>query len=597
VNFIMIFDILLFQRFPENRPGRDFMTGFLKRHPTLSVRKASMIKRSRAAVRREDVESFFENYKKVAEGVPPENVINYDETNLQENPGAKKGIFRRGSKYPEEVRDSSKTAISLMLAGTAAGKLLEPYVIYRAQYLYPSWCARGPKGAVYTSTPRGWIDIYSFTDWFKKVLLPYAKRCTGKVVIVGDNCSSHFSAEVFDLCKENRIEFVCLPANSTHMMQPLDVCFFSEMKKNWRAQLKEYGNQDPTAKLLEKKEFPRMLKELLDSLDPGKLLPIAFAKCGISPINSTKVTERIPSAVSSQEAATHLDQALIERLEVRRFGEGNRRRPRGKKLPAGQSYTHVEENSDDTDTEEAVENNSNSEEEDEDDEEDEEEEEEVEEDVDDVREAVSVRRQKQVTGTGKAVVQKRAVDVESQAVVGGQDEGVSDDDHDTLLDADDNGAGRPDEGIVVAVYQGTWYLAEVARNQTGVEENYTKLRYMQRVLNNCFMWGKEDVLDTVNTDILLKNLVIEPVNNRGHWKLRKNDTKKVESMMVVVFCFLLPLPPLSLSPLLSPPSYLDTIKVQYRYHRINLSNFKNTSDGKKCGDTGIHICQVPVPYQ
>ncbi len=35
----------------------------------------------------------FDNYKKVAAGVPAENVFNYDETNLQENPGKLKKIF------------------------------------------------------------------------------------------------------------------------------------------------------------------------------------------------------------------------------------------------------------------------------------------------------------------------------------------------------------------------------------------------------------------------------------------------------------------------------------------------------------------------
>ncbi len=37
-------------RFPENKPGPDFIKGFLKRHPNLSVRTANMIKRSRAGL-------------------------------------------------------------------------------------------------------------------------------------------------------------------------------------------------------------------------------------------------------------------------------------------------------------------------------------------------------------------------------------------------------------------------------------------------------------------------------------------------------------------------------------------------------------------
>jgi hypothetical protein len=77
----------------NNLPGPDFVRGFLKRHPRLTVRTVGLIKRSRAAVSQEDVNRFFDNYEKVAAGVPAENVFNYDETNLQENPGKLKKKF------------------------------------------------------------------------------------------------------------------------------------------------------------------------------------------------------------------------------------------------------------------------------------------------------------------------------------------------------------------------------------------------------------------------------------------------------------------------------------------------------------------------
>jgi hypothetical protein len=69
--------------------------------------------------------------------------------------------------------------------------------------------------------------------------------------------------EVISLCASNNIEFVCLPPNSTHILQPLDVGIFGPMKQAWRAQLKSYSAKDPTAKLLNKSEFPGMLKAVL----------------------------------------------------------------------------------------------------------------------------------------------------------------------------------------------------------------------------------------------------------------------------------------------------------------------------------------------
>jgi hypothetical protein len=74
-------------RFVNNLPGPDFVRGFLKRHPQLTVRTANLIKRGRAALTQEEVNQFFDRYEKAVEGIPPENMFNYDETNLRDNPG------------------------------------------------------------------------------------------------------------------------------------------------------------------------------------------------------------------------------------------------------------------------------------------------------------------------------------------------------------------------------------------------------------------------------------------------------------------------------------------------------------------------------
>lgn len=55
--------------------------------------------------------------------------MNFDETNLSDDPGWKKVITRRGTKYPKRVINSSKSATSLMYAALADEKVLPPYVV------------------------------------------------------------------------------------------------------------------------------------------------------------------------------------------------------------------------------------------------------------------------------------------------------------------------------------------------------------------------------------------------------------------------------------------------------------------------------------
>ena len=104
-------------RWFDNYPGEDWAYGFVKRRKDLSNRMSNLIKRSRAALSREQVKEFVENYTRVAADIPPSNVFNYDETNLTEDPGAKKALYRPGVKYAEKVSNHSKSCSFGQLMG------------------------------------------------------------------------------------------------------------------------------------------------------------------------------------------------------------------------------------------------------------------------------------------------------------------------------------------------------------------------------------------------------------------------------------------------------------------------------------------------
>lgn len=83
--------------FKDNFPGPDWAENFLKRHQSeLRERKASNISRSRAEVSAEAINSYFDELKQSLKDVPPENIFNYDESAMTDNPGSKKMIFKRG---------------------------------------------------------------------------------------------------------------------------------------------------------------------------------------------------------------------------------------------------------------------------------------------------------------------------------------------------------------------------------------------------------------------------------------------------------------------------------------------------------------------
>ena len=299
-------------RFKDNKPNNDFVFHFKHRHPELTERFAGNIKRSRAAVSHAVINDFFDNLEKELEGFSADDIYNYDETNLSDDPGRKKCLMKRGTKYPERIMNHSKASTSIMFCGNAAGEMLPVYVVYKAENIYNGWMVGGPEKARYSCSKSGWFDGNTFEDWFKTIFLPVARR-KEKTALIGDNLSSHFSDEVLDLCKRHNVKFICLPPNSTDKIQPLDVAYFRSLKCNWRKILNDFKERNKGAGTVPKTKFPKLLSELLIAVKPD-ILCSGFKKCGIYPLDRHIVLQRIPNDEASKTANKDIDACLIDLL-------------------------------------------------------------------------------------------------------------------------------------------------------------------------------------------------------------------------------------------------------------------------------------------
>lgn len=322
----------------NNKPGLDFIKKFAQRNK-LTTRLASNIKRQRAAVGKEQLQEFFENIRDILEYASPENVYNYDETNITDDPGSKKVLVPRGTKRVERVQEHSRTSISIMVCGSANGDLLPPMVVYKAQHLYENWSKGGPAGTIYQVTPSGWFDMNTFEQWFFDVLIPHinAKSTPEQTkVVIGDNLASHFSPRVVEAAEENNIYMTPLPANSTHLMQPLDVSFFAPMKRKWREILDSWRKECRRKGSIPKEHFPRLLNRLWSHIENTSAtnLQSGFRATGLSPFNPERVLAKIPGAKPDSERV--LDSSLLEFLqEARGYSkEPTNSLKRGKKVSA-----------------------------------------------------------------------------------------------------------------------------------------------------------------------------------------------------------------------------------------------------------------------
>ncbi|XP_012553005.2 uncharacterized protein LOC105842971 [Bombyx mori] len=347
-------------RFKDNMPGPDYATRFLKRHKdSISLRLCQNIKKSRARVSPDTIEEYFGELEETLKEIDPNNIVNYDETNLSDDPGRKKVIVKRGTKYPERVLNQSKSSISIMMAGTAAGVLLPPYVIYKASNVYDSWTTGGPKGTRYHRTASGWIDGNTFEDYIKCIIIPFFKDKPGRKILIGDNLSSHLSIEVIKICEENHISFVFLPANSTHLTQPLDIAFFRPMKMAWRNILLRWKKTDGRSQATVPKGcFPRLLKLLINELSENvdSNLKAGFRKAGIIPIDRNEVLSRLPkeNTEDPEKSRYAVDKSVLDILKEMRYGTINIKEPAHKSkinVDSGKSLGNIDEENFETESE------------------------------------------------------------------------------------------------------------------------------------------------------------------------------------------------------------------------------------------------------
>lgn len=340
--------------FKENRPGIDWVRAFLARHKDLlSKRMCQNISKRRAAVSEEVVSTFFENLKTTLEGVPPSNIVNYDETNMVDDPKGQLQIFRRGTKHAERIMNSSKSATSIMFAVTASGVNLNPYVVYKAERLQQAWLEGGPVDVAYNRTKSGWFDAETFVDWFKKVALAYFRSLPHDEpkVLIGDNLASHVNHELIPLCEENNIRMVFLVPNATHILQPLDVAVFAPLKKEWRKVLTAWKlSAGKSFTTLPKWAFPSLLLQLLEAMEPqwDCLAKAGFRACGIHPFNPEHVLKKVrrqpETSLQQQQQMEHVSPRLLTYLQkTRESAYRGRGRGRGRggriNVPAGMSIS------------------------------------------------------------------------------------------------------------------------------------------------------------------------------------------------------------------------------------------------------------------
>lgn len=300
--------------FPNGKPGIEWVRGFEKRWKgEIGKRKPELLTKARAKdMCEETANAFFNIYENVllSNGLlkEPGRIFHLHETGLSTDPRSSKIFLQKESRTAYlKFADCGKAMYTVLFCISAAGEYLPPFVVYKGQNLYQSWMTGGPQGTLYGCTESGWMQDFLFETWMK-FFIDFVKNFKKPVLLIYDGHGSHLTYNSIKLAMDNGIILLCLPPNSSHALQPLDVGVFSPMKNTWRDVLKTWYRESRLQNV-SKANFPFLLRKLFEKIKATNAVN-GFRGTGLYPLNRNAIQHRIiPTEKNPTVAATNKSSA------------------------------------------------------------------------------------------------------------------------------------------------------------------------------------------------------------------------------------------------------------------------------------------------
>ena len=282
--------------FRDEKAGRAWFDGFRRRHPKLTIRSPQPLSYCRALCSNpETINDFFGKlgaiYGKLNLISKPMLVFNLDETNVTivHKPGKVVTELGRRNVYAITSAEKGKTH-TILACVSASGYVLPPVMIYpRKKLPPPNVCEGAVPNTLFCNSENGWMNAELFLEFFKFFLanIPPIRP----VLILMDGHGSHMSIDVIERARADNVHLLCLPAHTTHILQPLDVGVFKSFKANFSKACTKYIADNPGRVVTTDK-----LASLVAAAWPLSYTPVnimaGFKKSGVFPINPSEVTDR-----------------------------------------------------------------------------------------------------------------------------------------------------------------------------------------------------------------------------------------------------------------------------------------------------------------
>lgn len=325
--------------FVDNRPGRKFLTLFLKRHAN-RIRLGKASKEEEIRWRSGNAEVFTNHFatleKLVADyDIDASRIANLDETGVSANRDA---CGRIRAKHLIRTRQSQTTQqrvatfknvdrITLMPTIFANGDTAPPLIIIQGEsipYRVIEKENRYVVESVFDCLPRrsllctrktiAGVDSTNFASWAAQFVNEIKDKTNNnrKVLLTYDGYRSHLGMKALNILQKGNVIAYCLPSHTSGKTQPLDVGVFGPFKSNISAEVLRATRTfaDPT---FDQFDLLHMIRQAFEKTFTTSVISSAFRKSGMWPVDSTHLLS-VPRPAAYNEPNTVLSTDDLKRM-------------------------------------------------------------------------------------------------------------------------------------------------------------------------------------------------------------------------------------------------------------------------------------------
>ena len=202
----------------------------------LNTKKANMISYARMVNTSNPfvVYNLFETIEKIANenNFSPSQVWNCDKTGFPTDGGQCKVVASKGKQPNKMTSGAGGENISVLATCRADGHALGPLIIFSWMNFQSTWLEKNPlPNTLYGMSKNGLVTTEIFTLWLENFLKQIKKR---HLLVVYNGHLTHVFLNLIEKAMEEYITIVKLPPHVTDKLQPLNVCCFDPLKREWK---------------------------------------------------------------------------------------------------------------------------------------------------------------------------------------------------------------------------------------------------------------------------------------------------------------------------------------------------------------------------